>query len=89
MIVEVLSPSTELYDRHKKFQRYRTIESLEEYVLISQDEYCVETFSKGPSGWIIRETAVDPGSAVRFESLGVSIFLDSIYRRVSFELPAA
>ena len=46
VIVEVLSPSTELWDRGKKFEHYRAIESLREYVLISQDHVLVERFTQ-------------------------------------------
>lgn len=46
VIFEVLSPSTEGYDRRGKFRHYRTIDSLEDYVLISTDEPTVEVFSR-------------------------------------------
>jgi Uma2 family endonuclease len=56
LIVEVLSPSTEAYDRGKKFQLYRTIPSLREYLLIAQDERHVEQYSKqNAEGWLFRE----------------------------------
>ena len=45
VLVEVLSPSTEAYDRDRKFSRYRQIASLQEYILVSQDKFCVETLS--------------------------------------------
>jgi len=48
VIIEVLSPSTESYDRGKKFEHYRTLDSLKEYVLIAQDECRVEYYSKQP-----------------------------------------
>lgn len=46
LVVEVLSPSTEAFDRGKKFEYYRSIPSLQEYVLVSQDEPKIETFVK-------------------------------------------
>ena len=50
MIIEVLSPSTEAYDRGFKFAQYRTLESLQEYALVSQSEARVEIFRCQPSG---------------------------------------
>ena len=44
VIVEVLSPSTESYDRHGKFLSYQTLESLQEYILVSQNKVCVEQY---------------------------------------------
>ena len=49
VIVEVLSPSTELWDRGKKFEHYRNIPSLREYVLISHDHVLVERFQSTPT----------------------------------------
>ena len=49
-IIEVLSPTTELHDRGKKFKRYKGIASLKEYVLISQDEILVERFLRQDTG---------------------------------------
>jgi len=55
--VEVLSPSTEGYDRGEKSRRYRQIESLEEYVLLSQDEPNVERCSGSRMGWLLNDHA--------------------------------
>jgi Uma2 family endonuclease len=56
VIVEVLSPSTEAYDRGKKFEMYRTVESLREYLLIHQDRRHAEHYSKQDDGsWLLRE----------------------------------
>ena len=56
LIVEVLSPSTENYDRGKKFELDRTIESLREYLIVHQDRSYVEHFSKQDDGsWVLRE----------------------------------
>ena len=58
LIVEVLSPSTEAYDRGFKFAQYRTLESLQEYALVSQSEPRVEIFRRQPSGdWLLSESA--------------------------------
>ncbi len=82
LIVEVLSPSTEGYDRGKKFAHYRTIESLAEVVFISQERVEVERFSRQPDGdWLLH--AADrledrlPLPAIRCE-----LPLATIYERV-------
>jgi Uma2 family endonuclease len=49
VIIEVLSPSTEIYDRRKKFRKYKQIPSLMEYVLVSQDEVLVERYVRQPN----------------------------------------
>lgn len=56
LIVEVLSPSTEGYDRGKKFELYRTIESFREYLIVHQERRHVEHYSKQDDGsWVLRE----------------------------------
>src|SRR5512141_3094593 len=58
LIVEVLSPSTEAYDRGFKFAQYRALESLQEYALVSQSEPRIEIFRRQPSGdWLLSESA--------------------------------
>ena len=84
LIVEVLSPSTEAYDRGFKSAQYRTIESLEEYVLVSQAEPRVEVFRRQPGGhWLLSEAAGLEASA-HFESLDCSLKLGDIYDKVIF-----
>ena len=65
VIIEVLSPSTELYDRRKKFRMYKEIPSLKEYVLVSQDELLVERFARqpnaGPEGGLRHDGAESRG----------------------------
>jgi Uma2 family endonuclease len=56
IIIEILSPSTEKYDRGKKFAHYRQIESLQNYVLISQEEPNIEVFQRQPNEqWLFSE----------------------------------
>jgi len=79
LIVEVLSPSTEAYDRGKKFESYRTIESFREYLLIHQDRRHVEHYSKQDDGsWVLRECSGVEGS-VAIPRLGVHISLGELY----------
>lgn len=79
LIVEVLSPSTEGYDRGKKFELYRTIESFREYLLVHQDRRHVEHYSKQDDGsWILREHSGVDGT-VAIARLGVQITLAELY----------
>jgi Uma2 family endonuclease len=84
LIVEVLSPSTEAYDRGFKAQQYRTLESLEEYVLVSQTQPRVEVFRRQPGGhWLLSE-AIGLEAVCRFESLDCAVPLADIYDKVTF-----
>lgn len=85
LIVEVLSDGTESYDRGEKFARYRTLPSLEEYVLVAQNTPRVETFVKQNGKWFINETAEGLDAEAELVSPGVKIPLKEIYRNVSFE----
>ena len=89
LIIEVLSPGTERYDRGKKFDLYRELDSLKEYVLVSQDQYRVEQFLRGNgSEWGYR-VAFKEDDIVEFPSVGCSIPIKDIYARVAFPLDEA
>ncbi len=83
VIFEVLSPSTESYDRGEKFLRYtNNIASLEDYVLISQNGPHVEQYSKA-SGW--KKVEVDGLDAVlRLDVVECEILLSELYDRIEF-----
>ena len=85
MVIEILSDSTESYDRGKKFEHYRTLESLQEYVLVSQDKPKVEQFFKQPDGkWLYSEVnGID--SVVQLFSIECEIDLKEIYHKVEFK----
>jgi|SRR5665213_309900 len=84
LIVEVLSPSTEAYDRGFKFAQYRALESLREYALVSQSEPLVEIFRRQPSGdWLLSESA-GMDAACRFDSAGCTMAVRDIYDKVTF-----
>jgi Uma2 family endonuclease len=85
VIIEVLSDSTESYDRGKKFENYRKIASLKEYVLISQDVRKIEKFLKNGKFWIFAETD-DDNSEMILESVGCSLNLDEVYDKVFSEI---
>jgi Uma2 family endonuclease len=82
LIIEVLSESTEAYDRGEKFLWYQQIESLREYVLVAQMSYTVERFVREGDHW--RYVAVSgPDAVVTLESVGVTLQLSDIYEGVA------
>lgn len=84
LIAEVLSESTEAYDRGAKFAAYRTIPSFQEYLLISQDQAYVEHFSKEADQvgdrWIF--TTYSLGATIKLTNLGTEVKISDIYHRV-------
>ena len=84
LLIEVLSPSTEGYDRGFKSQRFRTIASLREYALVSQSEARVELFRRREGDtWSLHEFA-GLDAVCRFESTGCSVTMAEIYRKITF-----
>jgi len=87
VLVEVLSESTKNYDRGEKFEFYRAIPSLREYILIDQDKVHVERFAKSPKGaWVLAEWN-ELSATLVLESLDCRIPLAEIYRGVRGEHP--
>ena len=87
LIIEILSPSTEAFDRGDKFTYYKSIPSFSEYLLIAQHRPHVSQFTKQSDGiWVFREfnTLAD---TVKLESLSVELSLKEIYQNVSFDTP--
>jgi Uma2 family endonuclease len=85
-IIEILSDSTEAYDRGKKFTDYRLIPSLREYILVSQNHCNVEQFSRGDRGiWQILNPCTDMERSITIESIGCELLLSDIYELVEFE----
>ncbi len=85
LIVEVLSKSTESYDRGEKFAMYRTIPSLQEYVLVSQNKAHIESFSKNEQGiWQLAE-AKGAEEILPLYSLEIDLPLADVYSKVIFE----
>jgi Uma2 family endonuclease len=78
VLVEVLSDSSEAYDRGEKFAHYRRLASLQEYVLVSQREPRIEVFRRTAGGrWELSEAGA--GGRVQIESLGVELAVDEVY----------
>ncbi|MDQ3805298.1 MAG: Uma2 family endonuclease [Acidobacteriota bacterium] len=82
LLAEVLSKSTANYDRTVKFGHYRALESLAEYLLIAQDEYRVEQYTRQPGGrWLLTDIR-GLESVVELTSVGCALRLAEIYERV-------
>ena len=84
IIIEVLSPSTEKYDRGKKFHQYRSILSLREYILIAQDEYHIEQFTRqSDNTWVFSEALGRDGS-IELRTIQCTLLLEEVYEKVDF-----
>jgi len=82
LIIEVLSPSTEAFDGGGKFDRYRRIAALKEYVLVSQDRLLVERYRRRSPGGDWTLTAYErPDEVLELESIGCVVPLSQIYAR--------
>lgn len=87
LIVEVLSRSTEAYDRGAKFEQYQTIESFREYLLITQEPFRVEQFvRRDVNAWTYFEFRT-PEDVVKLESIGCELSLRDIYYKVEQTFP--
>lgn len=85
VIFEVLSPSTEAYDRGEKFLRYRTqIATLQDYVLVAQDEPRVEHFSRQSDGTLLRSEVNGLTGVLSLPSIDCRIRLQEVYDRIAF-----
>ena len=81
-IIEVLSPSTERYDRGMKFQHYQQIPSLREYVLVSQDQALVERYTRQENGTWVLTVFADPAGEFSLDTGSVRVSLADVYRGV-------
>lgn len=84
VVIEVLSPTTENYDRSKKFRHYERLAPLKEYILVSQEEIRIERSVRQPNGSWLLTTFSEPTSEFQLDSLPVSIKLADIYAGVTF-----
>ena len=83
VIIEILSPSTEAWDRGGKFERYQTIPSLREYLLVAQDKARIEKYTVEGKRWVL-DTCSGADDTLRIESASIEIPLSEIYERVEF-----
>lgn len=86
LIVEVLSKSTEAFDRGQKFENYQTLDSLQEYVLIDQYRPRVDCFRRTETGlWLLQ--GYGPGERVQFKTVGWEGAIEDLYEDVIFQSP--
>ena len=84
VIVEVLSKSTQNYDRGEKFRAYRTLPSFAEYLLLAQNEIRAEHHVRQPHGtWLFRESK-SPDTQIHLAAIGCTLTLGELYERVEF-----
>ena len=85
LIVEVLSSSTEVVDRNQKFQEYREIPTLQEYVLVSAEQMQVECFRRG-EGRMWLYFPYKASEIVRIESMGIDLPIEKIYQNIQLTM---
>ena len=85
LIVEVLSESTRDYDRGMKFNLYKQVPSLQEYVVVESENPRVECYRRGADDQWVVEMIDDPSATVRLASVACEIPMGEIYRKVSWE----
>ena len=83
LLVEVLSDSTELFDRGKKFKDYQRLPSLQHYLLVNQDDVRIEHYRRNADNtWTLSNA--ETGGAVRLPDLGGDLAVDDIYQALQF-----
>jgi Uma2 family endonuclease len=85
VIIEVLSPSTEQYDRGKKFHNYLTIDSLQEYILVSQDMARIECYRRQENNQWLYSDATALEAIVELPSIAAKLALADVYDKVTFD----
>lgn len=82
LLVEVLSPSTEAYDRGRKSEHYRSIESLGEYLLVASDRVHADLFTRQPDGRWLLTSAGRLEDSLELQSIGCRLALADLYEKV-------
>jgi Uma2 family endonuclease len=85
LIIEVLSESTESYDRGKKFMHYRNLNTLSEYFLVSQTECRIERYSRQSGDTWLYSDCTDPAGSIELSSVAACLSLSRVYHKVDFE----
>jgi len=88
VIIEILSPSTERYDRELKFHRYQLITSLRDYLLIAQDRPAVEHYARGDDRRWSLTLHAGLAERVTLRSIDCSLALAEVYRKIRFDSAA-
>lgn len=85
LLIEVLSPSTASYDRGEKFNRYRQLSSLQEYLVVAQSTPALEHFrKKSQREWILIDI-LDPEALIELPSIQCQLAMKDIYEKVNFD----
>jgi Uma2 family endonuclease len=87
LLVEVLSPSTEAFDRGRKFEHYQSIESLGEYLLVASDRVHADLYTRQPDGRWLLTSADRLEDSLDLESVGCRLALADLYEKV--DLPGS
>jgi Uma2 family endonuclease len=85
LLVEVLSPLTEAYDRGLKFQHYRSIESLRHFLLVSSDCISVELFTRQSEGTWRLTFATELTASLTLEAINCNLLLSDVYDKIEFD----
>jgi Uma2 family endonuclease len=86
-LAEVLSPSTEAYDRGRKFEHYRRLESLSQYLLVAQDYMHADLFTRqAGGGWVLTGVS-KPEETLELQSIGSTITMADLYQDVTLSPP--
>ena len=86
LLVEVLSPSTEAYDLGRKFEHYRSIESLGEYLVVATDRIHANLFTRQADGWLLT-SASRMEDSLDLQSVGCRLTLADLYEKVDLAEP--
>lgn len=85
LIVEILSPSTAAFDKGEKFDMYRSLDSLQEYLLVAQDRcHIIHYVRQGDNTWLLSETR-DMSAQLDLPSIGCTLPVADVYRKVTFD----
>jgi Uma2 family endonuclease len=88
VIIEILSPATEQYDRSRKFHRYQLIPSFREYLLIAQDTCRIDHYVRQPDSRWFQTTYEHPDDVIVLQCIDCTLALADVYRRLTFPSPA-
>jgi Uma2 family endonuclease len=84
VIIEILSPSSEAYDRGKKSQHYREVKTLQDYLLVAQDKAHIERYTRQEDGqWLLKD-AKGLEAAIEITSIGCTLQLVEVYEGITF-----
>ena len=85
LLVEILSPSTEAYDRGRKFDHYQSIESLRQYLLVASDRIHADLYTRQQHGGWLLTSADGPAGTLALASVNCQIALADVYEKVVLE----